>query len=72
MGADGSSSSSSSIGGVVKYYPFSSERKRAGVVVRLPGRERNRYRLYLKGAPEVVLSLCRTRQVYSSAEENGS
>ena len=40
-------------------------------MVRLPGKEMNKYRLYLKGAPEVVLSLCRTRQVYSSAEENG-
>eukprot|EP00054_Salpingoeca_dolichothecata_P015910 m.92418 g.92418 ORF g.92418 m.92418 type:complete len:1299 (-) comp21718_c0_seq1:367-4263(-) len=38
----------------VKYYPFSSAKKRMGCVIQL---ETGKYRLYLKGASEIVLGL---------------
>lgn len=40
---------------IVQMIPFSSERKAMGVVVRLPNR---RYRLYLKGASEILTKKC--------------
>lgn len=43
----------------LQVFPFSSERKAMGVVVRLPG---GRARLYVKGASEILLAAC-TRQV---------
>ncbi|CCO30311.1 hypothetical protein BN14_04338 [Rhizoctonia solani AG-1 IB] len=44
---------------VVQMIPFSSERKAMGVVVRIPS---GGYRLYLKGASEIITGLC-TRHV---------
>ncbi|CAE6427411.1 unnamed protein product [Rhizoctonia solani] len=44
---------------IVQMIPFSSERKAMGVVVRIPS---GGYRLYLKGASEIVTALC-TRHV---------
>ncbi len=41
--------------GVVRLYPFHSNRKRASVLVRLPN---GKYRLYVKGAPEMVIRIC--------------
>ncbi|BGP49580.1 plasma membrane calcium [Rhodotorula kratochvilovae] len=52
---------------VVQMVPFSSERKCMGVVVRLPGKRG--YRLYLKGASEVLARLA-TRHVV--VHENGA
>ncbi|KAJ2988654.1 hypothetical protein NUW54_g9048 [Trametes sanguinea] len=40
---------------IVQMIPFSSERKAMGVVVRLPG---GRYRVYLKGASEILTKQC--------------
>lgn len=40
---------------IVQMIPFSSERKAMGVVVRLPG---GRYRVYLKGASEILTKNC--------------
>eukprot|EP00392_Amoebophrya_sp_AT5.2_P004054 g4059.t1 len=42
-----------------KIYPFSSQRKRAGIVVPNPGG--NGYRVFIKGASEIVLALCDKR-----------
>src|ERR1700761_3719160 len=48
---------------VVQMIPFSSERKAMGVVVSLGGEgEKRRYRLYLKGASEILMKRC-TRHV---------
>lgn len=44
---------------IVQMIPFSSERKAMGVVVRIPG---SGYRLYLKGASEIITKLC-TRHI---------
>ena len=41
--------------GIVRRFPFHSNRKRASVLVRLPN---GKYRLYVKGAPEMVIRLC--------------
>ena len=41
--------------GIVKMYPFHSNRKRSSCLVRLPD---GRYRLLVKGAPEMVIRLC--------------
>ncbi|KAK8811361.1 hypothetical protein WA158_003095 [Blastocystis sp. Blastoise] len=41
--------------GIIKNYPFHSNRKRASVLVRLPN---GKYRLYVKGAPEMVIRIC--------------
>ena len=41
--------------GVIKLYPFHSNRKRSSCLVRLPN---GKYRLYVKGAPEMVIRLC--------------
>jgi Ca2+-transporting ATPase len=42
---------------LVELFPFNSRRKCMGSVTRLPG---NKYRLLIKGAPEVVLAQCST------------
>ena len=42
---------------LVQLFPFNSRRKCMGAVIRLPG---NKYRLLIKGAPEVVLAQCST------------
>ena len=42
---------------LVELFPFNSRRKCMGAVTRLPG---NKYRLLIKGAPEVVLAQCST------------
>ena len=48
---------------VVQMIPFSSERKAMGVVVSLGGEgEKRRYRVYLKGASEILMKRC-TRHV---------
>ena len=41
--------------GVIKMYPFHSNRKRSSCLVRLPN---GKYRLFVKGAPEMVIRLC--------------
>ena len=41
--------------GIVRRFPFHSNRKRSSLVVRLPD---GRYRLLVKGAPEMVIRLC--------------
>ena len=41
--------------GIVRRFPFHSNRKRASVLVRLAN---GKYRLYVKGAPEMVIRLC--------------
>ena len=41
--------------GILKFYPFHSDRKRSSCLVRLSN---GKYRLYVKGAPEMVLRLC--------------
>ena len=41
--------------GIVRRFPFHSNRKRSSLVVRLPD---GRYRLFVKGAPEMVIRLC--------------
>ena len=41
--------------GVIKMYPFHSNRKRSSCLVRL---ENGKYRLFVKGAPEMVIRLC--------------
>ena len=41
--------------GIVKMYPFHSNRKRSSCLVRLPD---GHYRLLVKGAPEMVIRLC--------------
>ncbi|KAI8980025.1 calcium-translocating P-type ATPase [Trametes punicea] len=45
---------------IVQMIPFSSERKAMGVVVRLP---RGRYRVYLKGASEILTRSCSSHVV---------
>ncbi|THG98741.1 hypothetical protein EW026_g3507 [Hermanssonia centrifuga] len=47
---------------VVQMLPFSSERKAMGVVVRLPG---HKWRLYLKGASEILSKKCTSHVVVS-------
>ncbi|GJE94582.1 cation-translocating P-type ATPase [Phanerochaete sordida] len=47
--------------------PFSSERKAMGVVVRLPS---GRFRLYLKGASEILTRLCTQHIVVCKPEDN--
>ncbi|KAI0636062.1 calcium-translocating P-type ATPase [Trametes polyzona] len=51
---------------IVQMIPFSSERKAMGVVVRLPN---GRYRVYLKGASEILTKNC-TRHVVVERESN--
>ena len=41
--------------GILKFYPFHSDRKRSSCLVRLSN---GKYRLYVKGAPEMVIRLC--------------
>ena len=41
--------------GIIKRFPFHSNRKRSSCLVRLSN---GKYRLYVKGAPEMVLRLC--------------
>ena len=41
--------------GIIRMYPFHSNRKRSSCLVRLPN---GKYRLYTKGAPEMVLRIC--------------
>ncbi|KAH9912788.1 uncharacterized protein BXZ73DRAFT_82151 [Epithele typhae] len=50
----------------LQVFPFPSERKAMGVVVRLPG---GRARLYVKGASEVLVAAC-ARQVVVTEREN--
>ena len=50
--------------GVVKMFPFHSNRKRSSCLVRLPD---GRYRLLVKGAPEMVIRLC-DKLVYGENE----
>ena len=47
--------SSANATGIVRRFPFHSNRKRASVLVRLAD---GKYRLYVKGAPEMVIRLC--------------
>ncbi len=43
----------------LKVFPFSSARKRAGVLYEVESKEGGKkYRLYMKGASEIVLALC--------------
>ena len=48
---------------IVQMIPFSSERKAMGVVIRLPS---GRYRLFLKGASEVITEKCMRHVVVSN------
>ena len=43
--------------GILRRYPFHSNRKRSSLLIRLPD---GKYRLYVKGAPEMVIRLCNT------------
>ena len=43
--------------GILRRYPFHSNRKRSSLLIRLPD---GKYRLYVKGAPEIVIRLCNT------------
>ncbi|KAK4050298.1 plasma membrane calcium [Microbotryomycetes sp. JL201] len=54
---------------VVQMIPFSSERKAMGVVVRLPN---GRYRLYIKGASEVLAKLSTRHVVVEENKTSGS
>ncbi|KAG8213247.1 Ca-transporting ATPase [Butyriboletus roseoflavus] len=54
---------------VVQMLPFSSERKAMGVVVKL---ENGNYRLYLKGASEILTKLCNRHVVVSPNANQGS
>lgn len=52
----------------VKVFPFSSARKRAGVI--FPRKDKpGSYRVYMKGASEIILSLCSTRLDPETNEE---
>ena len=42
--------------GIIRRYPFHSNRKRASLLIRLAN---GKYRLYTKGAPEMVLRICK-------------
>lgn len=53
-----SSDGSRSLGS--KVFPFSSGRKRAGIIVPRSTDEGGGFRLYMKGAPEMILALCAT------------
>ncbi|KZW01245.1 calcium-translocating P-type ATPase [Exidia glandulosa HHB12029] len=54
---------------VVHMFPFSSERKAMGVVVRLSD---SRYRFYVKGASEILTKLCSTHVVVAKPGETPS
>ncbi|KAK4052003.1 plasma membrane calcium [Microbotryomycetes sp. JL221] len=54
---------------IVQMIPFSSERKAMGVVVRL---DNGKYRLYLKGASEVLAKLCNRHVVVEENSTSGS
>ena len=41
--------------GIIKLFPFHSARKRSSCLLRLPN---GKFRLYVKGAPEMVIRLC--------------
>lgn len=49
--------------GVVQVVPFSSARKAMGVVVRLKGSKQKKWRVYLKGASEILTARCRRHVV---------
>ena len=49
-------SSPADAAGIVRRYPFHSNRKRSSLLVRMPN---GKYRLYVKGAPEMVIRLCK-------------
>ena len=46
-------------------YPFSSQKKRMSTIVRLPS---GKFRLFVKGAPELLLPLCSSIQTNAGTE----
>lgn len=56
-------------GGVVQVVPFSSARKAMGVVVQLKAGEKKKWRIYLKGASEILTARCKRHVVV--AKEGG-
>eukprot|EP00397_Hematodinium_sp_SG-2012_P000964 GEMP01000965.1.p1 GENE.GEMP01000965.1~~GEMP01000965.1.p1 ORF type:complete len:1701 (+),score=338.83 GEMP01000965.1:305-5407(+) len=46
----------------VKVYPFSSERMRSGYALQVGPADSQRYRLYMKGAAEVIINLCTSQR----------
>lgn len=55
------------MGDCVRLYPFSSARKRAGIIVPAEG---GKFRVYVKGASEIVLALCNKVKDPGTGEES--
>lgn len=58
--------------GVVQVVPFSSATKAMGVVVRLKGSKEMKWRVYLKGASEILTERCKKYAVVEKAGNNVS